>query len=292
VKWDGVRALTAIENRRWRLWGRGGNDYTERYPELEVLRRLPSGTMIDGELVVLQRGRADFPALLARHQQNPTHRFGPIGRQMPIDYVAFDLLFHKGRSLLQQPLHERREYLRDLLGRVADSRLAYSDGVVGCGREFFAQVVAGGHEGVVAKHRASPYRPGQRSPAWKKIKPTQLVPCVIVGYRLVRRRIHSLLVATVHDGGLRYVGQVRCGFGAALEAELTERMLARPRSHPVVSCPTKGNWVEPELYCRVRFQDWTAHGRLRHPVFDGWIGDGTSRPKELRINARNPLELT
>src|SRR5215472_14914508 len=88
VKWDGVRALAAIENRRWRLWGRSGNDYTERYPELEVLRRLPSGTMIDGELVVLQSGRADFPALLARHQRSPARRLSRIDLRAPIHYLA------------------------------------------------------------------------------------------------------------------------------------------------------------------------------------------------------------
>src|SRR6516164_11105505 len=93
VKWDGVRALTAIEDRRWRLWGRSGSDYTERYPELAVLRRLPSGTIIDGELIVLQNGRADFPALLRRHQR----RSGAY-QPMPVHYVVFDLLFEKGQS--------------------------------------------------------------------------------------------------------------------------------------------------------------------------------------------------
>src|SRR6516225_1928377 len=70
VKWDGVRALAAIEDGTWRLWGRSGSDYTERYPELAVLGHLPSGTVIDGELIAFQGSRADFPALLQRHQRN------------------------------------------------------------------------------------------------------------------------------------------------------------------------------------------------------------------------------
>src|SRR5262249_30973332 len=106
------------------------------------------------------------------------------------------------------------------------------------------------------------YRPGQRSRAWKKIKPTQILPCVIIGYRLGRRGVHSVLVATVHDGGLQYVGQVSRGFSGAAQVELTRRLIAQPRSHPVVPCPTRACWVEPELYCRVRFQDWTSRGRL------------------------------
>ena len=46
-------------------------DYTARYPELAVLGRLPAGTVVDGELVVLRRGRANLPALLSRHQRRP-----------------------------------------------------------------------------------------------------------------------------------------------------------------------------------------------------------------------------
>jgi hypothetical protein len=46
VKWDGVRALAAVEHHTWSLWGRHGVDYTARYPELAVLRRLPSGTVV------------------------------------------------------------------------------------------------------------------------------------------------------------------------------------------------------------------------------------------------------
>jgi ATP-dependent DNA ligase len=43
--------------------------------------------------------------------------------------------------------------------------------VVGRGQAFYAEAVARGQEGVMAKHLAAPYRPGRRSPAWRKIKP-------------------------------------------------------------------------------------------------------------------------
>src|SRR6516225_10948174 len=53
LKWDGVRALTAIKNDGIRIWGRDLQDYTLRYPELACLRDLPNGTVLDGELVLL-----------------------------------------------------------------------------------------------------------------------------------------------------------------------------------------------------------------------------------------------
>jgi hypothetical protein len=67
-KWDGIRALAAVETAGWRLWGRKQADYTARYPELDVLRRLPAGTLVDGEMVACAAdGRPDLPALLRRH---------------------------------------------------------------------------------------------------------------------------------------------------------------------------------------------------------------------------------
>ena len=46
VKYDGVRALAAVDEMGSRLWGRERADYTARFPELDVLRRLPTGTLV------------------------------------------------------------------------------------------------------------------------------------------------------------------------------------------------------------------------------------------------------
>jgi DNA ligase D-like protein (predicted ligase) len=271
IKWDGVRALGAVEPRGWRLWGRKGTDYTPRYPELAVLTGLPAGTVVDGELVVLRQGRADFPALLRRH-----HRCRPIpaASQLAVSYVLFDLLVERGRALLQDPLRQRRARLRDLLAVVTAPALVYSDGVVGGGREFFAQAVAQGHEGIVAKHRASRYLPGTRAPAWRKIKPAGVLPCVLVGYTATRQGVRSLLLATLRNGVLSYVGQLSRGFSDQARRTLLPRLAALHRAQPVVPCPQRASWLEPVVYCRVHYQGWTCHGRLRHPVFGGWLEAG------------------
>src|SRR5262245_61484040 len=89
TKWDGVRALASVDMGRWKLSGRAGTVYTERYPELAVLRRLPRGTIVDGELVVVRDGRADFHAVMSRHSRRP--RRLPFFTE-PVRYVIFDLL--------------------------------------------------------------------------------------------------------------------------------------------------------------------------------------------------------
>jgi hypothetical protein len=66
-KWNGIRALAAVEAAQWRLWSHQRADYTDRYPELELLRRLPAGTLVDGELVACHGdGRPDLPRQLRR----------------------------------------------------------------------------------------------------------------------------------------------------------------------------------------------------------------------------------
>ena len=172
LKWDGVRALAAVETATWRLWGRARADYTTRYPELGVLRRLPAGTLVDGELVACDaEGRPDLPRLLRRHGLTDPWRIRHAQHCCPVRYVLFDLLYHAGRCLVQEPLARRREVLAELCQGLEAADVQFSEGVVCQGQALYAAALAQGHEGVLAKHLASSYRPGKRSAAWRKIKP-------------------------------------------------------------------------------------------------------------------------
>jgi len=173
VKWDGVRALAAC-GPDGAVWGRDGADYSARYPELAVLGRFPAGTVLDGELVRWgPDGLSNLGAILKRHHLTNPARIEQASRSQPVCYVVFDLLHLRGRSLLGEPLQRRREALQELLHHLQERYVVFSEGVVGAGRAFFDAVVAQGQEGMMAKHRASRYRPGRRSSAWRKIKPAR-----------------------------------------------------------------------------------------------------------------------
>jgi bifunctional non-homologous end joining protein LigD len=171
VKWDGVRALAALERHGWRLWGRQQTAYTALYPELEVLRRWPTGTLLDGELITLQAGRPCLAALRRRHALTAPLQIRWARRWCPVHFVVFDLLYDRGRALLRQPLAQRRQRLAELCAAVPVPGVVFSAGVVGPGRAFYQAVLAAGHEGVMAKLRTAPYRPGRRALSWRKIKP-------------------------------------------------------------------------------------------------------------------------
>src|SRR5262245_23126142 len=146
VKWDGVRALAAVEETGWRLWGRERADYTARYPELEVLRRLPARTLVVGELVAFDAdGRHDRRRLLRRQGVSEPWRIRKAQHWCPVQYVLFDLLYLGGRCLMREPLVRRRDALAEVSDKLAVPEVVFSPAVIGAGRAFYHRVVAAGH---------------------------------------------------------------------------------------------------------------------------------------------------
>src|SRR2546430_12686624 len=83
-------------------------------------------------------------------------------------YLASDARYLEGRRLLRQPVVRRRARLAKAVeagGHIFVPAHIDEDGV-----ELFEACLERGLEGVVAKHRQSPYVPGQRSPFWLKVK--------------------------------------------------------------------------------------------------------------------------
>lgn len=273
IKWDGTRCLLFLDNGKIRLQNRRLEDITFRYPELAGLAAdLKARTAIlDGELVVLQDGRPSFRLLQQREQVADPLKISLLARRLPATYVAFDLLLLDDRPRYLLPLEERRALLEGCLQE--SPRLVLSRAVPEHGRAFFAQAVAQGFEGAMAKAKDSPYLIGTRSRYWLKIKPRLTEECVIIGYTPGKggrgESFGALLVAGPEGGRLIYRGRVGSGFSEALLAELTGRLKALEVDTP----PVKGvrlkaaRWVRPELRALVSYQEKTAGGHFRAPVF-------------------------
>src|ERR1700687_6183512 len=169
IKWDGTRVLAFVESNGYRLVNRHRADVTERYPELAFLDHLPSGIVLDGEVVVLRQGKPDFRLLLSRNQARAPLKIRSLAKTLPATFVVFDLLYHRFEWLLAMPIWARRQRLEPVVRTCGNPRLVFSEGIVGPGLAFFEAVCQKGLEGVVAKRLDGRYRPGRR--AWIKIKP-------------------------------------------------------------------------------------------------------------------------
>jgi bifunctional non-homologous end joining protein LigD len=180
IKWDGIRCLAFIEHGRARLQTRRLTEITAQFPELAVLARLPSGTVVDGELVVLQSGKPSLEQIQKRALLQNRARIQHLSHTAPATYVVFDLLFLKDRSLLAAPLNERREALNKLHAQMPSSGFLLSEAIVRSGCALYPNVLRLGLEGMMAKRLDAPYLPGKRSRLWLKIKPAVMhKPCVL-----------------------------------------------------------------------------------------------------------------
>jgi DNA ligase-1 len=177
-KWDGIRAQLLRRRGQTFLWSRGEELITERFPEIAAMGdALPDGTVLDGEVMPWRDGRPlPFAQLQRRIGRKTLTR--AILAEVPVAFLAFDLLEHEGRDLRAEPLSERRRHLEALVrgvepaGRLMPSPVLSEpdwDALAVAWRRSREQQA----EGFMLKRKSSAYRVGrQRGDWWKwKVEP-------------------------------------------------------------------------------------------------------------------------
>ncbi|MEO8365464.1 MAG: DNA ligase D, partial [Pseudoxanthomonas sp.] len=269
IKWDGYRMLADLIDGKARLRSRGKLDWTGTFPEVaRAVEALPvDDVRLDGELVVIdEEGRSDFNAL--------QRAIDGTSRQ-PLRYVVFDMPGIAGVDLSRASLVDRKQLLKALLGK-RPGTIAYSEHVLGHGREVFEASGRKGLEGIVSKRFDAAYSQS-RSRAWVKVKHEETEEFVVVGYTAPkgsRSGFGSLLMATPESGRLRYVGRVGTGFDDATLKSLQARLEKLQRVKGAVTLPAhvpfsiaSVHWVKPRLVAEVAFRGWAKEGLLRQASF-------------------------
>lgn len=290
MKWDGVRAVAYIDGEHLRLMSRNDLDITRSYPEVLGLPRALGGVraVLDGELVTFDhRGRTSFGRLQERMHVKDPATLQRLVASVPVVYLVFDVLHWDDRPTVEHPYSQRRELLEglDLAGtawRVPPSFTARGADVLDASRE-------NGMEGIVAKRLQSRYRPGRRSPDWRKIKHIRTQEVILAGWRPGKGRragtIGSLILAVNGPDGLQYAGGVGTGFTEHMLRDLAERLalMERPTPpfpHALPRAETRdARWVTPQLVGEVVYAEWTSDGRIRHPSWRGLRPD--KRPEDV-----------
>ena len=274
VKWDGFRVEAVVADGGVRLWTRGQQDAARYFgPFLEPPTWITArNAIVDGEVIALDaHGEPDFALLQARIKGQGRDRAAT-----PFVYEVFDLLFLDGRSLLEEPLEERRRRLGEVIR--ADPRVRLSEHITGEGIAFFEAAKVRGLEGIMAKDRRSTYLPGKRSMAWQKVKIRPEQELVVGGWTRGTGKavdLGALLVGVYDDGVLRYAGKVGAGFTNDTRADLLAAIeklaadaspFATPPPRPVAR---NALWLRPDLVIRAEFAGWTGDGLVRQAAYKG-----------------------
>ena len=214
-------------------------------------------------------------------------------------FIAFDVLSDGAEDCRPLPLSARRARLERVFGNTGDPLLRLSEFVAGDGRALYREALARAWEGLIVKDLDSRYHSGARRPEWRKLKIRRQQECVIGGWtdpRGSRPHFGALLLGVRDDGRLRYVGHTGTGFSDAELARVAALLAARATdacpfdARPRTNAPA--HWVRPDLVAEVAFTEWTADGRLRHPVYLGLRDDKPARQVRREPVQRIPVGST
>jgi bifunctional non-homologous end joining protein LigD len=281
MKWDGIRAIAHLADGGVTLVTRTGRDVSGTYPELQTMAAGLAGhtAVLDGEIVAF--GGAAWPSFEVLQQRmnvaSPS-QVRQLAAEIPVTYLAFDLLVIDDEVLIDRPYRDRRARL-DELGFEGSNWQTPPAFIGVSGTD--VQAVSRQHalEGVMAKRLESRYEPGKRSAGWRKIKNVHRQEFVVGGWQPGegnrQNLIGSLIVGVNEPSGLVFAGHVGTGFTQATLVKLTSLLgpLRRATSPFGATVPPEyargAVWVEPAVVVEARFGQWTNSGRLRAASYLG-----------------------
>jgi bifunctional non-homologous end joining protein LigD len=290
-KYDGIRVLGFASNNDVALLSRNGLDKTRQFPEIaDALRalhvRAKRPFVVDGEVVAMRDGSpARFQELQSRMHVIDREAIQSHREESPAALIMFDMLVDGTQALVAEPWRVRRKHLAALLRPPGRSNALRLSDVADDGDAMLRQARRHEWEGIIAKRADAPYEAGRRSRAWLKLKIEQRQEFVVGGWtepRKSREHIGALLLGYYDaDGQLVYAGHTGTGFSrqTLLDTHRRLRRLERKTS-PFTTTPRTNelaHWTQPAIVAEIKFNEWTADGKLRHPVFLGLRDDKDPR---------------
>jgi bifunctional non-homologous end joining protein LigD len=293
IKWDGFRAIAYV-NEDVSLRSRNNKELINNFPELQELKQLTRSVVLDGEIVVINNGRADFQALQERGKAVKASEIQSQTLRQPAQYVVFDILEKDGKSVMELPLLERKKLLQTSLKE--GKNVVISDFVEEKGEDYYKAALEKGIEGVMAKRKDSSYQPGLRTGDWLKIKKLQSCDCVIFGYTRgtgARAKTFGALILGLYDKKTPVlVGKVGTGFSQETLEEFSEafKALKKEKAPFETGLHEEITWLKPKLVCEIYYQLVTRDRRLRMPRFRGLRKDKS--PSECTVDQLSRSELS
>lgn len=280
-KYDGIRSQIHFDAGRVRIYSRGMEEVTAGFPELvERFKALPGSGLVDGEILAWRDGRALSFNVLQQRLARKTVRASLL-QQIPVSFIAYDLLIRDGEEWFDVPLENRRAALSGLLPESTSILISPQTAVSSheAVDDAFRAARDRGNEGLLLKRKGSLYEPGKRSGAWYKLKrPYGTLDVVITaaergsGRRAIVLSDYTFAVRSGDD--FLNVGKAYSGLTDTEVRELTRvlRSLSVDKFGPVLV-------VRPEVVLEVAFDGVQKSARhksgyaLRFPRIVRWRRD-------------------
>ncbi|MDQ5850351.1 MAG: ATP-dependent DNA ligase [Pseudomonadota bacterium] len=282
-KLDGARVQVHKSGGDVRVFTRNLNDVTAAVPEVgNALKSAKAESLIlDGEAIALRPDGRPHPFQMTMRRFGRKLDVESAQRELLLSVFFFDCLLRNGEPLVDRGALERHDVLRDVLPELATPSLVTSE--LAKAEAFYADALAHGHEGIMAKALDAPYEAGRRGAGWLKIKRARTLDLVVIAAEWGHGRRRGWL-SNLHlgardpqSGGFVMLGKTFKGLTDELLAWQTRELLARETA--------RDEWtvrVRPELVVEIAFNDiqvsphYPAGLALRFARVKGYRADKTA----------------
>ncbi len=306
-KYDGERAQAHIKKEKIKLFSRRHEEISHQFPELiKALQKnfLGKEGILEGEVVAVDKKTGNllpFQSLMQRRRKYDIEKYV---EKIPVCYFLFDILYFDGKSLLEEKISKRKEWLKKAVKE--SEELKFADYIVTADlseiEDFFLTVTKKGAEGVVVKDANSDYEAGKRGWKWIKFKKeyasemADTFDVVVVGgfFGTGKRKgtFGSLLVAAFDPKTNKYYSLTKVGAGFTDEdlKEIPKKLkpyLVKEKPRLVETEMKPDVWFEPHAVMEISGAEFTISPvhtvakdkikkgglALRFPRFKRWRDD-------------------
>ena len=265
LKFDGIRCIAYLDsNGQTKFYNKRHMLLNPHFPELLNIHKNVSGRCIlDGEVFIMRDGRPNFADVQKRALTNDKYKIELHAKSYPATFVAYDILYYRGKSIEHLPLLERKAKLAAVVKKENDF-FSYSRFIHEHGIKMYEMAKQQNLEGIIAKRVDSKYFQDKRTNDWLKIKYMLDDDFIICGY-VLKELTRTIVLGQYVKNKLTYKGKV-----AGISKAVLKTILSIPKASCPFSQPLEDddiNWIKPELVCKVKFMEYNRKGGMRQPAF-------------------------
>jgi DNA ligase-1 len=244
--------------------------------------------ILDGEAIALRADGRPHPFQVTMRRFSRRLELDAVRGELPLSVFFFDCLLRDGEPLVDRGAGERHGILRAVLPSIFVTPSLITPELEKA-EAFYADALAHGHEGLMAKALGAPYEAGRRGAGWLKIKSARTLDLVVLaaewGHGRRRGSLSNLHLGArdPRSGGFVMLGKTFKGLTDEMLEWQTRELLARRIDPP----GGRDEWtvhVRPELVVEIAFNDvqesphYPAGMALRFARVKGYRPD--KRPEE------------
>jgi DNA ligase 1 len=271
-KYDGFRVQIHKNGDKISMFSRNLENMTHMFPELiaGALGQIKTKTAIlDSEALAYNPDSEEFLPFQETTKRRRKHNIEEVAKTLPLKAFVFDILYKDGKSLIDEPLHERLKILKETL-REGDTLIAAKNKTISDAKDLSILLddsISKGLEGVVIKKLESRYEAGGRNFNWVKLKRhssgelQDTIDCVILGYVFGRGKrtafgAGALLVGVYDDKKDEFVTVSKIGTGLSDEEwkeihKRADKIKINHKPARVNSVLEPSVWIKPEIVIEI-----------------------------------------